>query len=85
MSRYLINVTETYRVDNEIEAMDLINEARESNSEILNKYSTVKRTKKEKGEIIDEWYRVTLEKQIDDEKDPIRQVRVNYGTADTQF
>ena len=76
--KYLINVTETYRVDTEQEAADLINEAKTNGSYILSKYSSAKKEKKAKGEILDEWYHVALAKTFNDEKEPENIVEVNY-------
>lgn len=74
--KYLIDVTETYRVDNEKEADALLEEAKASG--VLNKYSCVYKEKKAKGEIIETWYKVTLNKHFTDEKEPDRNVVINY-------
>lgn len=66
--RYLLNTTETYRVATEEDANNLIAEAKESGT--LIKYSCVYKERKQKGEVIDNWYRVTLTKQFTDEKEP---------------
>ena len=65
--KYLINVVETYRVDTEAEADQLIEEAKAVGN--LSKYSCVYKEKKQKGEVIEDWYRVTLTKTLGDEKD----------------
>ena len=67
---YLISTTEIYRVDTEVEAAELINEAKKDPNFILSKYSTTKNKKerKSKGDIVDEWYNVSLVKKFDDEK-----------------
>ena len=74
--KYLINVVETYRVDTEAEAEALIEEAKSEGS--LSKYSCVERFRKQKGEIIDSWYKVMLTKNFTDEKEPERYVTVSY-------
>ena len=66
---YLISTTEIYRVDTEVEAAELINEAKKDPNFILSKYSTTKKERKSKGEIVDEWYNVSLVKKFDDEKE----------------
>ena len=76
--RYLINVTEVYRVDTEAEAAELINEAKASGSYALSKYSSTKKERKAKGEVIDEWYHVVLVKTFNDEKEPENMVAINY-------
>ena len=76
--RYLVNTTEVYRVDTEAEAAALINEAKQDSAWVLSKYSSVKKERKSKGEIIDEWYHVTLVKTFNDEKEPAEVVNVIY-------
>ena len=78
MARYLIETTETYRVETENEAEKLIAEARASGEYILAKYSSTKREKKVKGVVEDEWYKVTLVKKFNDEKDPMDSIVVKY-------
>lgn len=81
MSRYLIKVDETYRVDSEAEAIELINEARADNKFTLAKHSSTQRQTKQKGEIVDEWFRVTLTKVFDEEKEPIGNTTITYNTG----
>ena len=78
MSKYLITTTEAYRVDSENEAAELINEAKANNKWMLQKYSSVKKEKKKNGEVLDEYYLVSLVKQFNDVKDPISEVSVSY-------
>lgn len=82
MSKYLISTTETYRVDNADEAKNIIEEEKSNPSFTLSKYSCVKKEKKAKGEVIDEWYRLSLTKVFTDEKDPLVQADVNYNVKD---
>ena len=81
MNKYLVSATEVYRVDNEESAAALIDEAKAETKYILAKYSSVKKEKKAKGEIVDEWYQVTLVKKFNDEKDPIGNIDVNYEVS----
>ena len=81
MNKYLVSATEVYRVDNEESAAPLIDEAKAETKYILAKYSSVKKEKKAKGEIVDEWYQVTLVKKFNDEKDPISNIDVNYEVS----
>ena len=67
MAKYLISVTETYRVDTETEAAKIIEEAKVDGKYVLSKYSSVKKERKQKGEIVDEGYKLTLTKVFDDE------------------
>lgn len=81
MAKYLINVTETYRVDTEAEAAKIIEEAKVDGNYVLSKYSSVKKERKQKGEIIDEWYRLTLTKVFTDEKEPDTNIEVIYNNG----
>ena len=76
---YLVSTTEVYRVDDEASAASLIEKAKHDSMQELAKYSSVKKEKKQKGEIIDEWYQVSLTKKFNDEKDPISVVNIKYG------
>lgn len=76
---YLVSTTEVYRVDDEVSATSLIEKAKHDSMYELAKYSSVKKEKKQKGEIIDEWYQVSLTKKFNDEKDPISVVNIKYG------
>ena len=85
MNRYLIKVDETYRADTESEAAAIINEAKADGSFTLSKYTSVQRQAKQKGEVVDEWYRVTLTKLFDSEKEPIGCTTVSYDTSGNAF
>lgn len=78
MSDFLITTTEVYRVDSEEAAEYLINTAKEDNHYSLTKYNCEHKVRKQKGEIIDEWYKVTLVKAFNDEKEPGTLVRISY-------
>lgn len=78
MSKYLISTTETYRADTEFEAQELIEQAKQQDEFILTKYTSQKKERTSKGEIIDEWIRVTLTKNFCDEKEPGVQTSVIY-------
>lgn len=78
MSKYLTTVVETYRVDTETEVELMLEEAKNSPSFTLVKYTSEKKERKQKGEIIDEWFKVSLHKAFNDEKDPYDIVHVNY-------
>ena len=62
----LMKRTEEWRVDTEEQATALIDQAKENESiegYELTSYKMVKKNKKQKGEIIEEWVVVTLVKQ----------------------
>lgn len=81
MSKYLISVTETYRVDTEAEAAVLIDEAKKDNKYDLKKYTSQKKERKQKGEVVDAWWRVTLTKHLDDEKEPCGSSSITYNSG----
>ena len=78
MAKYLIKTTEEHRADSELEVSELINAAKADGRYLLSKYSSVKKERKSKGEVIDEWYHVTLVKTFNDEKEPAEVVNVIY-------
>lgn len=85
MSRYLIKATEQYRVDSETEAKALIEEAKKDRNYTLSKYSSEYKERKAKGEVIDSWYRVTLNKTFTDEREPDCTVSVSYDVDNGVF
>ena len=76
--KYLINTTEVYRVSSEEEAATLIQKAKEESGYTLSKYSTQYKERKQKGEVIDYWWKVTLVKEFNSEKEPERDINVSY-------
>lgn len=85
MAKYLVRTVETYRVDNEAEAKRAIEEAKSDKAYTLLKYSDEYKCAKSKGEIVDEWHRVTLTKEFNVEKDPDTTVEVSYSATDGYF
>lgn len=82
---YLLKTVETYRVSDEIEAKKLIEDAKNDRKFTLSKYLSEKKNKKAKGEIIDEWVRVTLTKDFNDEKEPCSYVNITYDVEQGFF
>ncbi len=78
MSKYLISTVETYRVDSENEAKTLIDEAKKERVGEVTKYGCIQKQQKAKGEVVQEWYRVTLTKVFNDEKEPYSVISANY-------
>jgi hypothetical protein len=76
--KYLIQTTEIYRVDTDAEAASLIAEAKTAAEYILAKYSSEKKEVKSKGEVIEEYFKVSLTKIFTDIKDPIGGISVIY-------
>ena len=76
--KYLITNTEVYRVETDEEAELLINEAKADSKYVLTKYNCEKNERKQKGEVIDSYFKVSLVKSFTDEKDPITDITVSY-------
>ena len=69
MAKMLLKTTDIFRVDDETEAVEMIqnyknNQATEGYT--LTKYGYVLKNKKAKGEIIDSWAIVTIEKTFNE-------------------
>ena len=79
MAKYLITTTETYRVDSEAAVEAILEEAKNDSNYTLVKYSSTYKERKAQGEVVDYWYRLTLTKAFTDEKEPDRDVQINYG------
>lgn len=78
MAKYLIKTTEEHRADSEREAAELIETAKKDGRYALAKYSSVHKERKQKGEIVDEYFIVTLVKVFDDAKEPCGEASVEY-------
>ena len=76
--KYLIQTTEIYRASNEAEAQELINEAKQAGEYELAKYSSEKKEVKSKGEVIDEYMKVSLTKTFNNIKEPITTAIITY-------
>ena len=76
--RYLTQVVETYRVDKEEQVLEMIEEAKQDNRFTLTKHTSQYKERKQKGEVIDAWYKVTLTKVFTDEKEPEANVTIVY-------
>ena len=81
MAKYLCQVQEIYRVGSEAEAANLIEAAKKDNTFTLLKSSTEYKTVKEKGEIVEEYWKTTLVKYFTDLKKPDCTVKVNYDVS----
>ena len=78
MSKYLVSTTETYRVDTENEATKAIEEAKQDGSYVLGKYTSEHKERKSKGEVIDEYWKLTLTKLFNDINEADTPVTVKY-------
>ena len=77
--KYLITTTEVYRVDTEEQVKQIIEEAKTDNHFIVTKYTSQYKERKQKGEVVDAWWRVSLTKHFDDEKEPEFQTEIQYN------
>lgn len=80
---YLIKTTEVYRCDTEKEANELIKDAKASSDYTVSKSSIEVRSTKVKGEIVDEWKRVTITKNFTSEKEPDGDLMPVYEVPET--
>lgn len=74
--KYLIETTEVYRVDTEDECRAIVEEAKKTS--LVSKYSATKKERKQKGEVVDEWYKLSITKKWTDEKEPDSCMEVSY-------
>ena len=77
--KYLIETTEVYRVDNEDEIKNVVEEAKRTSTVVKHNYTY--KCKKKNHEIVDEWYKVSITKKWDDEKEPCGSTKVSYGVV----
>ena len=85
MAKYLCQTQEIYRVGSEAEAANLIEAAKKDNTFTLLKSSTEYKTIKAKGEIVDEYWKITLVKHFTDLKEPDCTVSVDYTVDQGYF
>ena len=76
--RYLTKVVETYRLANEQEVENFLKELKEDDRFQIAKYSSVKKERKEKKEVVDEWIRFEVTKLFNDEREPIDDITIDY-------
>lgn len=78
MSKYLVSTTEIYRVDSEKEVDDIIEKAKSQSTAKPPKHSAEYKERKQKGEIVDAWWKVSITSYFNEEKEPTTTVDVNY-------
>ena len=76
--KYLITTTEVYRVDTEEQVKQIIEEANTDNHFIVTKYTSQYKERKQKGEVIDSWWKLSITKQFTDEKEPEFRTQISY-------
>ena len=57
----------------------MIEEAKQDKKFTLTKHTSQFKERKAKGEVIDQWFKVTLTKVFTDEKEPEANVTITYG------
>lgn len=67
---YLTKVTEQWRIDTQSEVDAFIEEQKASKLFEVGKYTAEKKEIKQKGEVVDEYFRVTIVKEFNKEKEP---------------
>lgn len=77
--KYLITTTEVYRVESEEESKRVIEDAKADNHFILKKYTNEFKERKQKGEVVDSYWKVSLTKVFTDEKDPQFRTQIEYS------
>ena len=83
--KYLVKTVETFRVATETEAKQIIEDAKKDKHFSLTKYLSEYKEQKQKGEVIDSWYRITLTKEFNEEKSPESYVEITYETEPGAF
>ena len=81
----LLKKTEEYRVDSEIEAKEAMEKFRSEAAEkgySVGSCGYTYKEKKAKGEIVEEYYKVTLTKSFTDIKEPSVQTTITYDAED---
>ena len=81
--RYLTKVVETYRLANEQEVEIFLKELKSDPHFEVAKYSSTKKEKKSKGEVIDEWIRFEVTKLFNSEQEPDSQINITYEKGDS--
>jgi hypothetical protein len=81
--KYLLKVTEEYRVDSESEASQLEEKSKKDSSYQVVKCTKQYKERKQKGETVDAWYKVTITKQFTDEKEPLEMYSPSYSLGST--
>lgn len=76
--RYLTKVVETYRLPDEAAVETFLQELKADPRFIVAKYSSTKKERKEKKEVVDEWIHFEVTKLFNDEKEPDSEITVDY-------
>lgn len=85
MSKYLIQTNEIYRTDTENEAKELIENSKNNSLYSLIKYSSEYKEVRKQGEVIDDYYKVTLHKYFTDIKEPEKNIDILYSGENYEY
>ena len=80
--KYLTKVVETYRIGSEKEVEAFLKELKADHRFTVAKYSSTKKEKKAKGEVVDEWIRFEVTKLFNEEAEPTHDVTIGYEIED---
>ena len=78
MMKYLTTVVETYRIGSEKEVEAFLKELKADHRFTVAKYSSTKKEKKAKGEVVDEWIRFEVVKLFNEEQEPDSEIEISY-------
>lgn len=77
--KYLLKVQEVYRFDSDSEATAFIEQEKESELWVVKKHNVEFKEVKVKGEVVDTYYKVTVDKVFNDEKEPeVTSLKLKY-------
>ena len=76
--RYLTKIVETYRLPNEAAVEEFLQELKADPRFTIAKYSSTKKERKQKGEVVDEWIHFEVTKLFNDEREPDTEIEVDY-------
>ena len=79
--KYLITTTEVYRFSSEDEATNFIEAAKKESGYVLTKHTVEYKERKQKGEVVDSWWKLSITKQFTDEKEPEFQTEIQYNNS----
>lgn len=68
--KYLITTTEVYRFSSEDEATNFIEAAKKESGYVLTKHTVEYKERKQKGEVVDAYWKLSITKKFADEKEP---------------
>lgn len=77
--KYLTSVVETYRMPNEEAVKVFLEELKQDPTFTISKYTSTKKEKKAKGDVIDEWVRFSVTKVFNSESEPDSVINISYS------